>query len=148
MVRFRRRSSNVLKQKSSAVEPRNALGLLHDQADEGDFNMQRLVLSSLALMGAALLAFSAAAALPSRAMAFEMDTGAATVPGGAARFDDPDETPLPAPLPSAQLEEDGTSLQMATGTSLEIAPGTSLQIAPIGGGSSNPADNRALIPSP
>jgi hypothetical protein len=109
--------------------------------------MQRLALS-LALMGAALLACSAATALPSRAMAFELDTGAATVPGGTARFDDPDEAPLPAPLPSARLEEDGTSLQMAPGTSLQIAPGTSLQMAPIGGGSSNPADNRALIPSP
>jgi len=111
--------------------------------------MQRLALS-LALMGAALLACSAATALPSRAMAFELDTGAATVPGGIARFGDPDEAPLPAPLPSARLEEDGTSLQMApgTGTSLQIAPGTSLQIAPIGGASINPADNRALIPSP
>jgi hypothetical protein len=112
----------------------NALDLVHDQADEGDFNMQRLALS-LALMGAALLACGAATALPSRAMAFELDTGAATVPGGTAQFYDPDEAPLPAPLPSARLEEDGTNLQMApgTGTSLQIAPGTSLQIAPIGG---------------
>jgi hypothetical protein len=105
--------------------------------------MQRLAVS-LALMGATLLACGAATALPSRAMAFELDTGAVTVPGGTTRFDDPDE----APLPSARLEEDGTSLQMAPGTSLQIAPGTSLQMAPIGGGSSNPADNRALIPSP
>ncbi len=63
--------------------------------------MQRLALS-LALMGAALLACSAATALPSRAMAFELDTGAATVPGGTAQFYDPDEAPLPAPLPSAR----------------------------------------------
>lgn len=111
--------------------------------------MQRLALS-LALMGAALLACSAATALPSRAMAFELDTGAATVPGGTAQFYDPDEAPLPAPLPSARLEEDGTNLQMApgTGTSLQIAPGTSLQIAPIGGGQRQPGRQQGFDTEP
>lgn len=110
--------------------------------------MRRLSLS-LAVVGAALLACSAATVLPGRAMAFELDTGAVTVPGSTTRFDDPDEAPLPAPLPSARLEEDGTSLQMTPGTSsLQIAPGMSLQMAPMQGVSSNPADNKALIPSP
>jgi hypothetical protein len=121
----------------------------------GEFNMQRLS-TSLVLMGAALLLFSVPTAVPSRAMAFELDTVAATVPGGTAHLDDPDEAPLPAPLPSARLEEDatslqvmpGTGLQIAPGTGLQIAPGTGLQMAPIGGSSDNPADNRALIPSP
>jgi hypothetical protein len=108
--------------------------------------MQRFALS-LALMGAALLAWSTATFLPGRVMAFELDTGAVTVPGGTTQFDDPDEAPLPAPLPSARVEEDGTS-QMAPGRSLEIAPGTILQMAPTGESSGNPADNRALIPSP
>jgi hypothetical protein len=92
--------------------------------------MQRLALSA-ALMSATLLAGAGAVALPGQAMAFEVNTGAATVPGGAAQFGDPDETPLPAPLPSARLEEDGTSVQMAPT-----------------GGSGNPADNGAMIPSP
>lgn len=124
--------------------------------------MQRLTLS-LALVSASLLACGAATVLPSRVMAFELDTGAVTDPGGTTRFGDPDEKPLPAPLPSARLEEDGTSLQTAPGMSLQIAPGTSLQIgagpglqiAPGTGlqmapmvDSSNPADNRTLIPRP
>jgi hypothetical protein len=113
-----------------------------DQACKEDFNMQRLALS-LALISASLLACGAATVLPSRVMAFEQDTGAVTVPGSTARFDDPDETPLPATLSSGRLQDDGTSLQMGSGTSLQIAPGTSLQMD-----SSNPAENRALIPRP
>jgi hypothetical protein len=131
----------------------------------GKFNMQRLS-TSLLLISTALLLCSVPAAVPSRAMAFELDTVAATVPGGTAHLDDPDEAPLPAPLPSAKLEEDmtsgqiappengiqvapGTNLQLLPGTSLQIAPGTSLQMSTIGdSGSDNPADNRALIPSP
>jgi hypothetical protein len=115
-----------------------------------DFNMQRLALS-LALISASLLACGAATVLPSRVMAFEQDTGAVTVPGSTARFDDPDETPLPATLSSGRVQDDGTSLQMGSGTSLQIAPGTSLQIAPgtsLQMDSSNPAENRALIPRP
>ena len=109
--------------------------------------MQRFALS-LTLMGAALLTGSAAMVFPGQLMAFELEQGAATVPGGTTQFNDPDATPLPAPLSSARLDEDGTSLQMAPGTSNEIAPGLSLQIAPSSQGTGNPADNRALIPSP
>jgi hypothetical protein len=101
--------------------------------------MQRFGLY-LALMGAALLAFGAAM-FPSKPMAFETEQGAVTVPGGTTQFNDPDETPLPGLLSSPQLNEDGTSAH--------TAPGTSLQLTPSGASSSgNPADNRALIPSP
>jgi hypothetical protein len=117
--------------------------------------MRRIALG-LAVMSTGLLAGAAVTALPGRTMAFELDTGAVTVPGGITQFDDPDGTPLPAPLPSARLDEDGTSLptgpgttlQLAPGTSLQIGPGTSLQMAPGAEESSNPADNRALIPRP
>jgi hypothetical protein len=127
--------------------------------------MQRLALG-LALTSASLFACAAATLLPSRVMAFETEPGAVTVPGGTTQFQDPDEKPLPAPLSSPKLEEDGTNLQMAPGTSspgasLQLAPGTSLQItAGPGAGlqpglqmapmidSGNPADDRTLIPSP
>jgi hypothetical protein len=109
--------------------------------------MQRFA-RSLTLMGAALLTCGAATVFPSRLMAFEMEQGVATAPGGTTQFRDPDETPLPAPLSAARLDEDGTSLQMSPGTSNEIAPGLSLQIAPSSQDTGNPADNRALIPSP
>jgi hypothetical protein len=127
--------------------------------------MQRLALG-LALTSASLFACAAATLLPSRVMAFETEPGAVTVPGGTTQFQDPDEKPLPAPLSSPKIEEDGTNLQMAPGTSsprasLQLAPGTSLQItAGPGAGlqpglqmapmidSGNPADDRTLIPSP
>jgi hypothetical protein len=115
--------------------------------------MRRLSLS-LALMSTALLAAGAMTAMPGRTMAFELDT--VTVPGATTRFDDPDATPLPAPLPAARLDEDGaslptqpgTTLQLAPGTTLQIGPGTGLQMAPSLGETSNPADDRALIPRP
>lgn len=101
--------------------------------------MQRLGVY-LTLMGAALLAFGAAMS-PSKLMAFETEQGAVTVPGGTTQFNDPDETPLPGLLSSPQLNEDGSSA--------EADASTGLQLAPIGQRSSgNPADNRALIPSP
>ena len=127
--------------------------------------MQRLTLG-LALTSACLFACAVAALLPSPVMAFEREPGAVTVPGATTQFQDPDEKPLPAPLSSLKLEEDGTNLQMAPGTSspgtsLQLAPGTSLQItAGPGSGlqpglqmapmidSSNPADDRTLIPTP
>lgn len=125
------------------------------RSDEGDFNMRRLALS-FALLSTALLAAGAMTAMPGRTMAFELDTAAVTVPGATTRFDDPDGTPLPAPLPSARLDEDGaslprepgTTLQLAPGTTLQIGPGTGLQMAPSLGETSNPADDRALIPRP
>jgi hypothetical protein len=133
--------------------------------------MQRLALG-LALISASLFACAAAALLPSRVMAFELDTGAVTVPGGSTQFQAPDEKPLPAPLTLPKLEEDGTTSQMTSGTSLQSTPGTGVQLTPgmslqITGGSgpyipglqpglqmapmidrSNPADNRSLIPAP
>jgi len=123
--------------------------------------MQRLALS-LALISASLPACVAATALPSRAIAFETETG--TVTGGSTQFQDLDEKPLPAPLTSPHLDEDGANLQTAPGTGLQLAPGLSLQIT---GGSgpyvpglqsglqmapmidrSNPANDRTLIPAP
>jgi hypothetical protein len=138
-----------------AVEPGTRLVRSHDPIRRGDFNMRRLALS-LALFSTALLGAGAMTAMPGRTMAFELDTAAVTVPGATTRFDDPDGTPLPAPLPSARLDEAGaslptepsTTLQLAPGTTLQIGPGTGLQMAPSLGESSNPADDRALIPRP
>lgn len=96
-------------------------------------NLLRLCLSVVVACGATTV-------LTGPLMAFEQESGAVTVPGGTTQFGDPDETPLPAPLASPQLGEDGTSLQMA--------PGTSLQMSPIGQTSGNPADNKSLIPGP
>ena len=117
--------------------------------------MQRLALG-LALTTAFLFACAAVMLLPSRVSAFETEPGVVSVPGATAQFQDPDEKPLPAPLSSPKLEEDGTNLQMAPGTSspgasLQLAPGTTLQITggagpatpTVDGG--NPADDRALI---
>ena len=118
--------------------------------------MQRLALS-LALISASLPAL--ATALPSRAIAFEAETG--TVTGGSTQFQDLDEKPLPAPLTSPHLDQDGMNLQTAP-TGLQLTPGLSLQIT---GGSgpyipgsglqmaptidrSNPANDRGLIPAP
>jgi len=97
-------------------------------------------------------------------MAFDLDKNTVTTPDSTARLTDPDETPLPAPLPSLHIQDGGTSVQGTTGTVLQIAPGTSLQItggsssqispamglqmSPTEGDSGNPADNKALIPSP
>jgi hypothetical protein len=113
--------------------------------------------------GLALIGSSISMIFPSSVMAFDLDTNAAATPDSTTRFEDPDEAPLPAPLPSAHLQDDGTSVQGAPATGLQIAPGTSLQIT-TGSGSqispvmglqmsptvedSNPADNRALIPRP
>jgi hypothetical protein len=116
--------------------------------------MRRLALS-LTLISTALLAGGAMVALPGRTMAFELESGAVTLPGGSTQFDDPDGRPLPAPLPSAHLDEDGASLPTAPGRTLQLAPGTTLQIgrgiglqmAPTTE-RSNPADDRTLIPSP
>jgi hypothetical protein len=131
--------------------------------------MQRLALS-LALISASLSACIAATALPSRAIAFEAETG--TVTGGSTQFQDLDEKPLPAPLTSPHLDADGANLQTAPGTGLQTTPGTGLQLTPglslqITGGSgpdipglqsglqmapmmdrSNPANDRTLIPAP
>jgi hypothetical protein len=99
---------------------------------------------------------------PSSVMAFDLETNTVTTPESTARLADPDEAPLPAPLPSLHLQDDGTSAQGAPATGLQIAPGTSLQIttgsgqiSPLTGlqmspteDSGNPADNRALIPRP
>ena len=132
--------------------------------------MQRFALGLLAT-SACFFAFDLAMVLPSRVMAFDMETGAVTVPGASTQFQDPDEKPLPAPLTLPGLEENGTTsmasgtdLQSTSGTGLQVAPGLSLQIT---GGSgpyipafqpglqmapmmdhSNPADDRSLIPAP
>src|SRR6476646_2152997 len=126
--------------------------------------MQRLALS-LALISASLPACVAATALPSRAIAFEAETG--TVTGSSTQLQDLDEKPLPAPLTSPHLDADGANLQTAPGTT---APGTGLQLAPglslqVTGGSgtyspglqsglqmaptidSSPANDRTLIPA-
>ena len=131
--------------------------------------MQRVALGLIAT--SAFFAFAAAMVLPSRVMAFDMETGAVTVPGASTQFQDPDEKPLPAPLTLPKLEGDGTT-SMALGSDLQSTPGTGLQVAPglslqITGGSgpyipglqpglqmapmmdhSNPADDRSLIPAP
>jgi hypothetical protein len=127
--------------------------------------MQRLALG-LALTTASLFACAAVTLVPSRVLAFETEPSVVSVPGGTTQFQDPDEKPLPAPLSSPKLEEDGTNLQIAPGmnspgTSLQLAPGTSLQITAGPGlglqpglemaptiNSGNPADDRTLIPSP
>src|SRR6516165_7419623 len=132
--------------------------------------MQRFSLGLMAT-SACFFALAAAMVLPSRVMAFDMETGAVTVPGASTQFQDPDEKPLPAPLSLPGLEENGTTsmvsgkdLQSTPGTGLQVAPGLSLQIT---GGSgpyipglqpglqmapvmdhSNPADDRNLIPAP
>jgi hypothetical protein len=114
---------------------------------------------SLALISASLPACVAATALPSRAIAFEAETGA--VSGGNTQFQDLDEKPLPAPLTSPHLDQDGMNLQTAP-TGLQLTPGLSLQITAGSGpyipGSglqmapsidrSNPANDRGLIPAP
>jgi len=131
--------------------------------------MQRFALGLMAT--SALFTFAAAMVLPNRVMAFDMETGAVTVPGASTQFQDPDEKPLPAPLTLPKLEGDGTTstasgldLQSTPGTGLQLTPGLSLQIT---GGSgpyvsglqpglqmapmishSNPADDRTLIPAP
>jgi hypothetical protein len=131
--------------------------------------MQHFALGLMAT-SACFFALAAAVVLPSGAMAFDMETGAVTVPGGSTQFQDPDEKPLPAPLTLPKLDNRTTS--MASGTDLQSTPGTGLQLTPglslqITGGSgpyipglqprlqmapmidhSNPADNRSLIPAP
>jgi hypothetical protein len=111
--------------------------------------------------GFVLLAFPI---FPSSVMAFDLDKNTVTTPDSTSRLTDPDEAPLPAPLTSLHIQDDGTSVQSAPGAGLQIAPGTSLQItrgsgsqispaiglqiSPTEGNSGNPADNKALIPSP
>jgi hypothetical protein len=136
-----------------------------------DVDMHRFAFG-LVLTGAFLTACAAVTALPSRVVAFELQTGAVTVPGGSTQFQDPDEKPLPPPLILPKLEEDGTSSQMASGTNLQSTPAAGLQLTPgmslqvtAGSGPSipglqsglpmaplidrtNPADNRSLIPAP
>ena len=132
---------------------------------DGGFNMQRLALG-LALTSASLFACAAVTLVPSRVLAFETEPSVVSVPGGTTQFQDTDEKPLPAPLSSPKLEEDGTNLQIAPGmnspgASLQLAPGTSLQITAGPGlglqpglemaptiDRGNPADDRTLIPSP
>jgi hypothetical protein len=82
--------------------------------------MRRLAFS-LALLSATLLASVAMAALPGRALAFDIDTSGTTNADGTPRFQDPDEKALPG------------TLQM--------------QMTPMRD-HSNPADNSALIPAP
>ena len=134
--------------------------------------MQRFALGLMAT-SACFLASASGMVLPSRVMAFDMETGAVTVPGASTQFQDPDEKPLPAPLtlPQLKLEGDGTT-SMASGKDLQSTPGTGLQLTPglnlqITGGSgpyipglqpglqmaptidhTNPADDRHLIPAP
>jgi hypothetical protein len=111
---------------------------------------------SLALMSASIPACVAATALPSRAIAFETETGA--VSGGNTQFQDLDEKPLPAPLTSPHLDQDGMNLQTAptgpqltpglslqkTGGSGPYIPGSGFQMAPTID-RSNPANDRNLI---
>ena len=92
--------------------------------------MQRFAFG-LALTSASLFV------LASPAMAFETQSGAVTVPGVSTQFQDPDERPLF----STKQGEDGPSLQMGTGTNSDLQMAPSID-------SSNPADSRALIPSP
>jgi len=132
--------------------------------------MQRFALR-LITRSACFFAFAVAMALPSHVMAFEMQTGAVTVPGGSTQFQDPDEQSLTAPTTLPKLE-DGGPTSMALGTDPQSAPGRGLQLAPgmslqITGGSgpsspafqpgfqmaptidhSNPADDKSLIPTP
>jgi len=99
--------------------------------------MQRFAFG-LVLTSASLFVFGGAALMPSPAAAFETQSGAVTVPGARTQFQDPDEQPLF----STKQGEGGVSLQMGTETNsegLETAPSID---------STNPADNRALIPSP
>jgi len=117
-------------------------------------------------LGASLLAAAAVALLHTQAMAFDMENGAVTVPGGSTQFQDPDELLLTAPSSNGSLQlqkDDSSDGQTSSGSSLQLAPGTTLQItsgtgpilglqsgAPMGPviDRSNPADNRSLIPSP
>ena len=132
--------------------------------------MQRFALR-LITTSACFFAFAVAVVLPGHVMAFEMEPGAVTVPGGSTQFQDPDEKSLTAPPTPLKLEDDG-STSMALGTDPQSAPGTGLQLAPgmglqITGGSgpltpglqlgfqmaptfdhSNPADDKSLIPTP
>ena len=59
--------------------------------------------------GLVLIGTSISMIFPSSAMAFDLDTNAVTTPDSTTQFKDPDEAPLPAPLPSAHLQDDGTS---------------------------------------
>jgi len=127
--------------------------------------MPRIALG-LSTIGASLLAAAAVALLHTQAMAFDMENGAVTVPGGSTQFQDPDELLLTAPSSNGSLQlqkDDSSDGQTSSGSSLQLAPGTTLQItsgtgpilglqsgAPMGPviDRSNPADNRSLIPSP
>src|SRR5215831_19498490 len=82
---------------------RNALGSNYT-GSEGDLEMQRFALGLLAT-SACFFAFDLAMVLPSRVMAFDMETGAVIAPGGSTQFQDPDEKLLPAPLTLPGLEE-------------------------------------------
>jgi hypothetical protein len=44
---------------------------------------------------------------PSSVMAFDLDKNTVTTPDSTARLTDPDEAPLPTPLPSLHLQEMG-----------------------------------------
>ncbi len=98
--------------------------------------MQRFALGLMAT-SACFFAFAAAMVLPNKVVAFDMETGAVTVPGGSTQFQDPDEKPLAAPLTLPQLKLDGdgttsmasgTDSQSTFGTGLQLTPGLSLQI--------------------
>ena len=127
--------------------------------------MPRIALG-LSTIGASLLAAAAVALLHTQAMAFDMENGAVTVPGGSTQFQDPDELLLTAPSSNGSLQlqkDDSSDGQTSSGSSLQLAPGTTLQItsgtgpilglqsgAPMGPviDRNNPADNKSLIPSP
>jgi hypothetical protein len=129
--------------------------------------MPRIALG-LSAIGASLLAAAAMTILPNQAVAFDMENAAVTVPGGSTKFQDPDEDLLAAPtnngsLPLLKDDTSDTSNFQPAGRSLKLAPGTTLTItggtgpalglqsgAPMGPviDSSNPADNRSLIPAP
>ena len=114
-------------------------------------------------IGASLLVMGTGiTVVPGQVLAFEMENAATTVPSGTS-FQDPDEKLLTPSDNSLQLKADSSDPQTSSGTSLQLAPGTTLQIMGGSGTSmdlqsglpfgptvdtSNPADNRNLIPSP
>jgi hypothetical protein len=126
--------------------------------------MPRVAIASA--IGASLLA-AAAVTLPNQVLAFDMEnTTPDTIPGTTAPLQDPDEKlQLTAPSDSLQLlkSDDSSDAPTSSGTTLQLAPGTTLQITggagptlglqsgvPMGPviDTSNPANNRSLIPSP
>jgi hypothetical protein len=61
--------------------------------------------------GLVLIGSSISMIFPSSVMAFDLDTNAAATPDSTTRFEDPDEAPLPAPLPSVHLQDVGLAFR-------------------------------------